>query len=674
MNISNAAAKRLAIFATMTALATGSAKTSFAGDAPALKVFVRWSAFTPQVLSPSASLQTRTTASRTRLQNRLQSVVPGAWVGRTFSHVGWSVVAIPASQKKTALAKLQRTFGAGNVEEVHTRRLYRTPNDPDYASQWWLQKIGAPTAWEASTGSSEVIVAVVDTGTSLSHPELAGQIWKNPGEIANNGRDDDGNGYVDDVNGFNAINPGTPPDDDVVQSHGTHVSGIIGARGNNARQVSGVNWNVKILPVKVFDSGGSTAGDDTEIVSGLDYVLALKARGVNIRATNDSWGGEFSSQVLFDAFSRLNTAGILNFVAAGNGLNGDGYSIDTKLDYPSSYTFPTIVSVGASDENDARAKSSNYGPKSVDIFAPGVDILSLARNGGTQYLDGTSMAAPVVTGAAALLWSIKPGLSAAEMKALLLNSSFKAPALRGLCVSNGRLDLAKAVASIAPTPTATPTPTSTPTPTATPRPTATPQPTATPRPTPTPTPVPAGPFALSGYTYFQENGANRPVAGAAVFLNNRFVTTSNAGGVYSIAGLAAGKYTLSARLNGYTFGAASALLSGTGGRVRRDILATAPAIRYSISGTVRSSTGVALKNVAILLNNLSVPVATSNSSGRFLLKDRARGTYTISATINGAVVAVRVALPTSTGTSAPNADIVLQPRATQSASPSGGSS
>ena len=659
------------------ALAMGVPFQAYAGEKPALKVFVRWNAFTPQVLAPSSSLPTRVHESRTRLQMQLQHVVPGAWVGRTFQHVGWSVVAIPAAQKTTALAKLQSAFGANNVEAVHSRRLYKTPNDPNFSDQWWLPKIGAPAAWDTSTGSTSVVVAVVDTGAALSHPDLAGEIYTNSGEIPNNGLDDDGNGYVDDVNGFNATNPGTAPEDDDEISHGTHVSGIIGARGNNGKLVSGVNWNVQILPVKVFDSQGN--GDDPTIAAGIDYVLALKAKGVNIRATSDSWGGSDTSTVLSDAFAALDKAGILNFIAAGNGdANGVGYSLDTHPDYPSSYSYATVVSVAASNENDARAGFSNYGPKTVDIFAPGVNILSLARNGGTEYLDGTSMATPVVTGAAALLWSINPNLSAAQMKALLLDSSFKAPALSGSCVSGGRLDLAAAVSSLSgsptptpkPTATATPQPINTPVPTATSKPAATPLPTA--MPTATATPVPAGSFSLSGYTYFQENGTNHPVAGAAVYLNNRFATTSNAGGIYTITGLAAGNYTLGARLNGYSFGSASAVLSGSGGRVRRDILATAPATRYFISGTVRSASGVALRNVSILLNNQPVPVAASNSSGRFSLQNRARGIYTLSATINGTAVVVRVTLPASTGTSAPNADILLQPRATSSV-PSGGS-
>ncbi len=700
------ARRALGILAAM-ALGTVTCATAHAGEAPALKVFVRWSASTPQILSSTASTKTRVVAARARLQGQLQSVVPGAWVGRTFQQVGWSVIAIPASQKATALAKLQSAFGTRNVEAVHSRHLYKTPNDPSYSSQWWLPQIGAPAAWDTSTGSASVIVAVVDTGADLSHPDLSGNLWTNPS---------------DGTHGYNFITPGSPPQDDDTEGHGTHVSGIIGARGNNGRQVSGVNWNVKILPVKVFDSTGYT--DDPTIVQGLDYILTLKANGVNIRASNDSWGGPDTSQVLQDAFGRLDAAGILSFVAAGNGdANNVGYSIDNRLDYPSSYSYPTIVSVGATDENDLRASFSNYGAKTVDIFAPGTDILSLAPTGnashpdGTQYLDGTSMATPVVTGAAALLWSLNSSLTAAQMKALLLNSVYKPSSLRGLCVSSGRVDLANAVASISttatptptptaapkptatatpkPTVTATPKPTSTPLPTATPRPTATatpkptatplptatPTPTATPKPTATPlptaTPTPTGPFALSGYTYYQENGVNHTLAGAGVYLNGRLATTSNSVGVYTIKGITAGKYSVGARLAGYSFEGAWVTFAGTGGTTRRDLLATAPSVRYTITGTVRSASGVALRGMQILLNNQSIPVASTNAAGQFVLNDRPQGTYILSTTINGVVVAVRVSVPTATGASVPNANILLQPPAassTRTASGSAGSS
>ncbi|BCM91900.1 cell wall-associated protease [Abditibacteriota bacterium] len=685
----NATARRIVGIWAAATLGVGTCATAHAGEVPALKVFVRWSDFTPQVLSPSASTSARVLAARTRLQGQLQSVVPGAWVGRTFQHVGWSVIAIPASQKTTALAKLKSAFGTRNVEAVHARSLYKTPNDPDYSSQWWLAKIGAPAAWDTSTGSTSVIVAVVDTGAALSHPDLSGNLWTNTADKAGDGVDNDNNGYIDDTYGFNAITPGTAPDDDDFEGHGTHVSGIIGARGNNARQVSGVNWNVKILPVKVFDSSGST--DDPTIVQGLDYVLALKASGVNIRATNDSWGGPDTSQVLQDAFSQLNTAGILSFIAAGNGdANNVGYSIDNRPDYPSSYTYPTIVSVGATNENDTRASFSNYGASTVDIFAPGTDILSLKPGGLTQYLDGTSMATPVTTGAAALLWSINPSLSAAQMKALLLNSAYKPAALHGLCVSHGRLDLAAAVASLSPTATATPIPnptvTATPVPTVTPKPTATPIPTATatPKPTTTPkptvtpvptaTPTPTGPFALSGYTYYQENGVNHILVGAAVYMNGRLVTTSNSAGIYTIKGITAGKHSVGARLTGYSFEGAWVTFTGTGGTTRRDLLATAPSSRYSITGTVRSANGIALRGMQILLNNQPIPVASTNAAGQFFLSDRAQGTYILSTTINGAVIAIRVSLPTTTGTTAPNADVLLQPKSVQSLSPSAGGS
>ena len=673
----------------LTALAAGTAR---AGEAPALKVFVRWNAFEPQVLAPSASPETRSLAARRRLQDDLQAVVPGSWVGRTFPRVGWSVIAVPASQKATALAKLRQTFGAANVETVHTRHVYRTPNDPYYSYQWWLPKIGAPTAWDTSTGSASVVVAEVDTGVQLSHPELAGQL----------------------MDGYNAIAPGTPPEDDAIPSHGTHVAGIIGARGNNGQLVSGVNWNTRILPVKVFNAQGD--GDDPTIVAGIDYILGLKAKGVNIRAMNASWGGPGTSHVLQDAFAALDKVDILSFVAAGNGdANGVGYSIDTVPDYPSNYVYPTIVVVGASDEKDGRASFSNYGAQNVDIFAPGTNILSLKTGSDVQYMDGTSMATPVVAGAAALLWSIKPSLSGAQMKALLLSSSYKAPTLAGLCVSNGRLDLAAAVASLSnvpaptptptpsptptvkptvtPAPTATPKPTPTPAPTATPKPTvaptatpkptaaptatpkptvaptpkptATPRPTATPKPTPTPTPLP--PFILTGYVYYKTPGVDHPLSGIGIFLNNRFVTHTNIGGLYTIYNVRPGTYTIEARTSGYTFTATSATLSGAGSRVRRDIYGIPPAKRYSLTGTVKDAAGHIVPDVWVYFNGQSDPVGKSNAQGRFSIADRASGIYLLRATVNGTPVSGYASVPTHTGPLAPNADIVLQPKATMAA-------
>ncbi len=515
---------------------------------------MRWNAFTPQVLSPSASAATRSVAARRRLQSDLQGVVPGAWVGRTFANVGWSVVAVPASQKKTALAKLRATYGARNVEAVHSRHVYRTPNDPQFGSQWWLAKIGAPQAWDTATGSASVAVAVVDTGVQLAHPDLAGEL----------------------TGGFNAFSPGTPPEDDASDSHGTHVAGIIGARGNNGLLVSGVNWQTRIVPVKVFDASGN--GDDPTIAAGIDYVLGLKARGVNIRALNASWGGPDTSQVLQDAFAALDRAGILSFVAAGNGdANGVGYSIDARPDYPSAYTFPTIVSVAASDANDARASFSNYGAQNVDIFAPGTNILSLARGGGVQYLDGTSMSTPMATGAAALLWSIKPSLSAAQMKALLLQTSFQAPALSGVCASNGRLDVAAAVASLLPKPTPTPTP----------KPTATPAPT----PRPTATPAPSGQLTLVGTAYSRTSGVLRPLAGVEIYLNNGFVTRTDSNGAYSVVVVRPGLYVIKARLSGYRFAPAWALLNKTAGTVRRDLLGVIPPTPYALPHKGAASAG-----------------------------------------------------------------------------------
>ncbi len=590
-----------------------------AGEAPVFKLMVRTEAFVPQVLAPgtSTSSLTATRTARARLQGELQTVVPGSYVGRTFSQVGWSVIAIPANSKATALQKLEKAFGAGNVESIHPRYAERAPNDPLYGSQYWLPRINAPSAWDRTTGSRDVIVAVMDSGAGLSHPDLADNLYKNP----------------DGTFGFNALAPGKPPEDDDSSFHGTHVAGIIGARGNNGIQVSGVNWNVRIVPVKVL---GPMGGDETTIVAGIDYILGLKAKGVNVRATSSSFGGygtDSFSQAENDAFKKLDQAGVLNFCSAGNA----GTDNDTRVHYPSGYPFNSIVTVGASDKDDAPASFSNRGLKTVSIHAPGVEVLSLGGNGTTQYLSGTSMATPVVTGAAALIWSVRPDLSALAMKELLLRSSFKAPQLRGLSVSGGRLDIGRAIDLLGP---------------------------LTRRATPTPTSKPEPSFTLSGTVTFNDNGTDKALAGATVTLSNGLKTTTNVNGGYVITGIKAGDYKINGSQTGYTFTQKSVKFVGTaGGSSPVDLQATAVgSARYSISGIVRNSQGRNMVGVPVLLNGEAVPVAVSGDGGRFTIPNLGEGTYTLSASVSRQMAVASVRLPTLTGTSATG--VILQPKGT----------
>lgn len=620
---------RRAFGALLSVTALGALPLTARAEAPALKLLVRTTAFVPRVLAPDTDASSTSTvaAARARLQGQLSDLVPGAFVGRSFNYVGWSVIAVPANAKNTALQQLQKAFGAANVERILTRYAFKVPNDPLYAQQYWLAKINAPTVWDFTTGSNSVIVAVLDTGAQLSHPDLKDNLYKN----------------ADGSIGFNAVSPGKPPEDDDMGSyHGTHCAGTIGARGNNGRQVTGVNWQVKIIPVKIIDGSIGAASIDQE-VAGINYVLSLKAKGVNIRATSNSYGGPGTNNAEKDAFSALDKAGILNFCAAGN----ESANNDTTPSFPCNFNFPTIVSVGASDQKDVPAGFSNYGATSVSIFAPGVDILSLAGKSGTQKLSGTSMATPCTAGAAALLWSVRPGLSATAMKALLLTSSIKVDALKSKCTSGGRVDLAAALKQLGPLPTPTPAPT----------------------PTPTPTPEPS--FVLSGTVYASDKVTTLP--SATVTVSNGLKTTSDAAGKYVLSGVKAGTYNLTATLSGYLFAPMPLTLPTGGGSRVIDLVASAPATStYSISGLVRNVQGRNTSGISVFMNGEVVPVAVSDAKGAFKIPSIGKGDYTLSATVDRQVAVAKVTLPT-TRADGNAVDVILQPKR-NATSPSAGTS
>ncbi len=323
------------------------------------------------------------------------------------------------------------------------RDIVAVPNDPYWTdgNLWGLQKIQAQQAWSLTTGSDTVVIANFDTGVNYTHPDLAANMWRNPGEIPANGVDDDRNGYVDDVFGIDTANDDSDPMDD--HGHGTHTAGTIGAIGNNAAGVAGVNWKTRILPCKFIKASGS--GSDGDAIECFNYVVALKKRGINVRVTSNSWGSmrntaEPFPQTLKAAIDAAGAQGILNVFAAGN----DGANIDATPFDPASFTSPSIISVAASDSGDLRAGFSNYGATSVDIAAPGVSILSTGTTGYVM-MSGTSMATPHVAGAAALLSSYNPVLTADGVKALLISSVDTFPQWSGLVGSGGRLNLFSAL-------------------------------------------------------------------------------------------------------------------------------------------------------------------------------------------------------------------------------------
>lgn len=279
-------------------------------------------------------------------------------------------------------------------------------------------------------------VAVIDTGVDYKHPDLAANMWTNPGEIPGNGVDDDGNGFIDDVHGYDFCNfDGDPADD---HGHGTHVAGTIAAVGNNDVGVVGVNWNARVMAVKFLCGSGS--GTTSGAISAVLYAADMGAR-----VMNNSWGGGGFSQALKDAITTADQAGALFVAAAGN----SSVDNDATPHYPSSYDVPNVMAVAATDHNDARAGFSNYGAVSVDLGAPGVSILSTVPTSGDpccsdpsgyKFLSGTSMATPHVAGAAALALAQFPGSSNLQIKQRLLGTTVPIPALADRTVTGGRLN------------------------------------------------------------------------------------------------------------------------------------------------------------------------------------------------------------------------------------------
>ncbi len=304
------------------------------------------------------------------------------------------------------------------------------PNDPRFAEMSNLRNTGqsgfrggdiaAAQAWDVTTGSDAVVIGVVDTGIDTEHPDLKDNIWRNTAEVPNNGVDDDNDGYIDDVTGWDFYNNDkTVFDDPTIDDHGTHVAGIIGATGNNGVGVVGVSWHVKLMPLKFLGSPDG-AGSTSQAIAALQYARMMRDRGVNIRAVNNSWSGRSFSQALLDAIGQLNASGILFVAAAGN----DGTDNDSFPIYPANYEVPNVISVGAENSLYERASFSDFGTQTVDIYAPGVDILSTLPGANYANRSGTSMATPHVTGTAALICAARPGISVTQLRNSILFGSF----------------------------------------------------------------------------------------------------------------------------------------------------------------------------------------------------------------------------------------------------------
>jgi subtilisin family serine protease len=373
------------------------------------------------------------------------------------------VEANDAGDLDTAIARLKRNREVEYAEPDYVVFATTVPNDPLYSYQWGLENlqdtdIDAETAWTTSTGSSDIVVGVIDTGIDYNHPDLAANIWINSGEDHAplgvvgpedfDSVDDDGNGLVDDVRGWDFANDDDDPMDDFF--HGTHVAGIIGAVTNNGVGVAGVAWQVKLMALKFLDENGY--GYTSDAVEAIRYATS---KGVFL--TSNSWGGWGTSFSELQALEEANAAGILFVCAAGNEageINGM-YPVSPPI-----YNTANMITVAAVNQNDELADFSNYGLDAVHLGAPGVDIWSTTPTtitpAMTEYglasdygsLSGTSMATPYVSGVCVLLKSQSPNLIASDVKPAVLASTYPVPALQGMTVTGGRLNAAGALTTI----------------------------------------------------------------------------------------------------------------------------------------------------------------------------------------------------------------------------------
>ncbi|MEG4845615.1 S8 family serine peptidase [Microcoleus sp. F10-C6] len=353
----------------------------------------------------------------------------------------------------TDLLQIQRNLAQDpRIEAVqlnYFKSINAIPNDTLFSALWGLNNTGtsggtadadidAPQAWDIQTGSSNVVVAVIDSGVDYNHEDLAANIWNNSGEIAGNGIDDDGNGYRDDVRGYDFSNNDSNPMDD--NGHGSHVAGTIGAVGNNNLGVAGVNHTVRIMPLKFLSASGT--GSVANSARAIRYATDKGADVINYSAGGYAPSGfDPLSDVEYDAISDANDAGVLFIAAAGNESNNN----DSNPVYPANFNLPNVISVAATDRNDLLASFSNFGSVTVDLGAPGVDILSSIPGNAYGLNSGTSMASPHVAGAAAVLLAQDPTLTVTQLKNTILSTVDPIPSLAGRTLTGGRLNLRNAL-------------------------------------------------------------------------------------------------------------------------------------------------------------------------------------------------------------------------------------
>jgi thermitase len=366
----------------------------------------------------------------------------GGRVARRLGAVRGGRLSVVRPRRGRALGALRKRLakasGVTYAEPDYYQFASRTPNDPFYPRDWALvdnpqaHDIDAPVTWDVRTSCAKV--AILDTGIDTDHPDLAANIYKSS-DKPNNNKDDDKNGFVDDTYGFNVIaGKGSGEDDN---GHGTHVAGIVGARGDNGVGIAGTCWSTKLVAVKFMNSRGK--GSTSNAIAGIEYAVK---KGIKI--INCSFGSDAKSSSLKDAVDYAQSKGALLVVAAGN----DGENIDKSPVYPASYSDSNILTVAATTDQDELASFSNYGSSEVDVAAPGDDIFSTYIGGGYKFLSGTSMASPYVAGVAALLRKQEPDATYGDLRYAIRHKVDTPPALSGKVAYNGRLNADKAILAI----------------------------------------------------------------------------------------------------------------------------------------------------------------------------------------------------------------------------------
>ncbi|BCM92992.1 thermophilic serine proteinase [Abditibacteriota bacterium] len=559
----------------------------------------------------------------------------GGSIKHTYS-TGWVLANVPSTE--TAFSALKNRSEVAAVEpnylfqsinpikddtaaDLNANKSVRastTPNDPYYPQMWGLKQIGAAEAWKTTTGSNDVVVAVMDTGVRITHNDLKANIYTNQIELHGKpGVDDDHNGFVDDVHGWNSVESNGDVNDIGSVAHGTIIAGVIGAVGNNGRGIVGVNWRVKILPIRMQKEQGTVDNHVSAVMEGIDYLLALRKQGVNVRGVNCSFDllGD-QARSLYDSFKALSQAGVLISCAAGNA----NHNSDLIPTYPEDYVLPNIITAGATTITDERADFSDFGFKTVHIFAPGRSIISTnnTSDDGITVGSGTSYSAPYVLGAAALLWSSQPNLTAQQVKTRLLASATHVKALRPFVTDGRRLNVGGLLNNAVHT--------------------------------------------ISGSTLTTEGTTSKPVAGVGIFLDNNNGTPdaiTNGAGRYTLANVMGGNHRVRAQRTGMTFSAPVTVYlpvskAADPTTVTANFIAQTPITRlYSIIGTVEQiipgQENRPKAGVDVYLNDSPSPLARSNAQGKWIIKNLLPNAY-----------AVRL-IDSQTGQVAPDVKVVYLP-------------